>query len=126
VVIVASPTYKATYTGLLKSFVDRYGNNFLATTVAVPVMTGAAPVHALAAEGFLRPLLVELGASVPCRGLFVTEGDFGNLEAVAADWARWAVPQINRAAGGGLRTQESRVTPMSVSSRSQKTARHGL
>jgi FMN reductase len=104
VVIVASPTYKATYSGLLKSFVDRYGNNSLATTVAVPVMTGATPAHALAAEVFLRPLLVELGASVPCRGLFVAEGDFGNLEAVVADWARWAVPQIDRVARGGLRT----------------------
>ena len=43
VVIAASPTYKATYTGLLKVFFDRYGNNGLAGTVGVPVMTGAAP-----------------------------------------------------------------------------------
>jgi FMN reductase len=27
IIIVASPTYKATYTGLLKSFFDRYFNN---------------------------------------------------------------------------------------------------
>ena len=46
--VVASPTYKATYTGLLKSFFDRYGNDALAGTVSIPVMTGAAPVHALA------------------------------------------------------------------------------
>jgi FMN reductase len=97
VVIVASPTYKATYTGLLKSFLDRYGNNALAATVAVPVMTGAAPIHALAPEVFLRPLLVELGASVPCRSLFVMEGDFESLETVVADWARSAVPLIGRA-----------------------------
>jgi hypothetical protein len=38
-VIAASPTYKATYTGLLKVFFDRYGNNGLAGTVGVPVMT---------------------------------------------------------------------------------------
>jgi FMN reductase len=98
-IIVASPTYKATYTGLLKSFLDRYGNNSLATTVAVPVMTGASSIHALAPEVFLRPLLVELGASVPCRGLFVTEGDFGTLEAVVADWALSAVPLIDSALG---------------------------
>jgi FMN reductase len=100
VVIVASPTYKATYTGLLKSFLDRYSGNSLATTVAVPVMTGAAALHALAPEVSLRPLLVELGASVPSRGLFVTEADFGNLEAVVADWARSAVPLVVRALGG--------------------------
>jgi luciferase family oxidoreductase group 1 len=38
--VVASPTYKATYTGLLKSFLDRYANDALAGTVAVAVMTG--------------------------------------------------------------------------------------
>jgi FMN reductase len=48
VIIVASPTDKATYIWLLKAFLDRYSNNSLAKTVAVPVMTGAAPVHALA------------------------------------------------------------------------------
>ena len=99
VVIVASPTYKATYTGLLKSFLDRYGNNALATTVAVPVMTGATPIHALAPEVHLRPLLVELGASVPSRGLYVAEADFEKLEEVVADWAWSAVPLIERAVG---------------------------
>ena len=54
-VIVASPTYKATFTGLLKAFLDRYGNNALATSVAVPVMTGAAAIHVLAPDVLLRP-----------------------------------------------------------------------
>src|SRR5258708_1665570 len=57
-IVVASPTFKATYTGLLKGFFDRYGNNGLAGSVVVPVMVGASPVHALAPEVFLRPLLV--------------------------------------------------------------------
>ena len=42
VVVVASPTYKATYTGLLKAFLDRYPNDALARTVCIPVMTGTA------------------------------------------------------------------------------------
>jgi FMN reductase len=61
-VVVASPTFKATYTGLLKAFFDRYTTNALSSSVAVGVMTGAASVHALAVEVHLRPLLVELGA----------------------------------------------------------------
>ena len=43
-VVVASPTYKATYTGLLKSFFDRYNSDALVGTVSIPVMTGAAAV----------------------------------------------------------------------------------
>jgi|HubBroStandDraft_1064217.scaffolds.fasta_scaffold218457_2 FMN reductase len=99
-VIVASPTYKATYTGLLKSFLDRYGNDALAGTVAIAVMTGAAPVHALAPEVHLRPLLVELGASVPSRALYVIEEQFDDLDAVIGPWADVAAPLLARALSG--------------------------
>ena len=64
-VVVASPTYKATYTGLLKLFLDRFAGGVGLRGVAVPLMLGAAPHHALAAELHLRPLLTELGAAVP-------------------------------------------------------------
>jgi FMN reductase len=94
--IAASPTYKATYTGLLKVFFDRYGNNALAGTVAVPVMTGAAPIHALAPELHLRPLLVELGATTPTRGLYVTEAQFDDLDGVIGAWADAAAPLVGR------------------------------
>jgi FMN reductase len=100
VLIVASPTFKATYTGLLKSFFDRYGNNALSGTVAVPVMTGAAPMHALAPEVFLRPLLVELGATTPTRGIYVTEQQFDDLDGVIGAWADAAGPLVTRALAG--------------------------
>ena len=97
IAIFASPTYKAAYTGMLKAFLDRYGSNGLAGTVAVPVMTGGWPGHLLAVEVHLRPVLVELGATVPARGLYVTEPEFGNLDAAVAKWAEAAVPLIRRA-----------------------------
>jgi FMN reductase len=98
-IIVASPTYKATYTGLLKSFLDRYGNAALANSVAVAVMTGAAHIHALAPEVHLRPLLVELGASTPTRSLYVTEQQFDVLDEVVGEWATTARPLVDRALG---------------------------
>ena len=97
VTVFASPTYKAAYTGMLKAFLDRYDNNGLAGTVAVPVMTGGWPGHLLAVEVHLRPVLVELGATVPARGLYVTEPEFGNLDAAIAKWAESAIPLIRRA-----------------------------
>jgi FMN reductase len=78
-VIVASPTFKATYSGLLKMFLDRYGRSGLGSTVAVPVMTAASPAHALAGDVHLRPLLVELGASVPTASVLLLESTFGDL-----------------------------------------------
>src|SRR5688572_18300073 len=78
-VVAASPTYKATYTGLLKGFFDRYTGPGLAGVVMVPVMMGAAPIHALAPEVFMRPLFVELGGIVPTRGIYVLESQMDGM-----------------------------------------------
>ncbi|GAA5211917.1 NADPH-dependent FMN reductase [Microbacterium kyungheense] len=91
VLVVASPTYKATYTGLLKSFLDRYGANALAGVTAVPLLTIGGPAHALAVEHALRPLLVELGASTPTRGLAFPAGEVERRSELASAWldAEW-------------------------------------
>ena len=94
VAIFASPTYKAAYTGMLKAFLDRYGSNGLAGVVAVPVMTGGWPGHLLAVEVHLRPVLVELAATVPSRGLYVTEPELADLNAAVAKWSAAATPLI--------------------------------
>ncbi len=65
--LVASPTFKGTYTGLLKVFLDRLPYHGLAGTAALPLLVMASPQHALAVDVHLRPLLVELGATVPTR-----------------------------------------------------------
>src|SRR5919205_238239 len=40
VAVIASPTYKATYTGLLKLFLDQFPGEGLAGVVCVPLMLG--------------------------------------------------------------------------------------
>ncbi|MCW2765238.1 MAG: NADPH-dependent reductase [Nocardioides sp.] len=92
-VVVACPTYKATYTGLLKLFLDRFATDGL-RGVAVPVMLGAGPGHALAPELTLRPVLVELGASVPVRGLYVLDASYDD-PAAYADWLDRARPVVS-------------------------------
>ncbi len=94
VAIFASPTYKASYTGMLKAFLDRYASNGLAGVVAIPVMTGGWPGHLLAVEVHLRPVLVELGATVPARGVYVTEPELPSLDAAVAKWAQAAIPLV--------------------------------
>lgn len=86
-VVVASPTYKAAYTGLLKAFLDRYPNNGLAGVTAIPVMTGAAADHAMAVDTSLRPVLVELGASVPSGGLFFVMTQRERMQKAVDEWA---------------------------------------
>lgn len=97
--VVASPTFKASYTGLLKSFLDRYGDDGLAGVVAVPVMVGNRADHALAPEVGLRPLLVELGASVPTRGLYLAEASLASLDELVGAWGERAFPILAGALG---------------------------
>ena len=91
--VVASPTYKATYAGLLKVFLDRFPPDGLAGVVAVPLMLGAGPSHALAPEHTLRPLLTELGAVTPTRGLYLIDRDYSN-PGVLDPWLARAVGQV--------------------------------
>jgi FMN reductase len=94
--VVASPTFKASYTGLLKCFLDWFATTGLAGVTTVPVMVGAGPAHALAVEVHLRPVLVEIGASLPTRGLYVLEQDLPDLDAVIARWLVAARPVLSR------------------------------
>jgi len=87
VLVVASPTYKATYSGLLKAFLDRLATGSLAGKTAVPLLLGGAPNHQLAVDVHFTPLLLELGAAVPVRGLFVLESDVEDFTSFAAKWA---------------------------------------
>jgi FMN reductase len=95
--VVASPTYKATYTGLLKSFLDWFSTTDLAGVTVVPVMVGAGLQHALAVELHLRPVLVELGAVMPTRGLYVLESQLDTLDEVVVAWLTEAGPRLRAA-----------------------------
>jgi FMN reductase len=91
VAVFASPTYKGTYTGLLKLFLDLVPTDGLNGMLAFPVMLGAAMGHAMAPDLLLKPVLVELGASCPTRGLYLLETDYLSETTVEA-WAARARP----------------------------------
>lgn len=97
-VVFASPTYKASYTGLLKVFLDRFPSNGLDGVVAVPLMLGAGPGHQLAPEVFLKPVLAELGAVLPTRALYVLDSAYDTPAAYEA-WLDSARPRVRSAVG---------------------------
>jgi FMN reductase len=91
VAVFASPTYKGAYTGLLKLFLDQIPTDGLNHVVALPVMLGAALGHAMAPDLVLKPVLVELGAVCPARGLYLLETDYTS-EAIIDPWVARAKP----------------------------------
>ena len=91
--VVASPTYKGTYTGLLKLFFDRIPAGGLSDVTAVPVMLGADLRHALAVETYLKPVLNELGASTPTSGLFLLDQTWDSADVLDV-WLKSARRQL--------------------------------
>jgi FMN reductase len=63
----------------------------------LPVMVGAAAHHALAVENHLRPLLVELGSSVPTKGLYVTESQLDDLDSIIGEFMQTEGKLLRRA-----------------------------
>lgn len=98
VAVFASPTYKATYTGLLKAFLDRYPSNGLAGLVAIPLHTGGDLTHSMGPSVNLAPLLTELGAIVPGRGFYFVTSQMDRMDTVVAEAAASYRSNIHRIA----------------------------
>jgi FMN reductase len=61
-IVIATPIYKASYTGLLKAFLDLLPQDGLAGKLVLPLATGGGHAHTLALDYALRPVLQALGA----------------------------------------------------------------
>jgi len=61
-VIIASPVYKASYTGVLKTFLDLLPQKGLADKIVTPLFLGGTIAHLLAIDYSLKPVLGALGA----------------------------------------------------------------
>lgn len=71
--IIATPVYKATYTGVLKSFLDLLPPKILAGKVILPIATGGTLAHLLSINYSLKPVLSELGAEYLLHGVYVVD-----------------------------------------------------
>ncbi len=85
--VIATPSYKGAYTGLLKSFLDLYPAGALRGVIAVPVIVAGAPAHTLSTDLQLQPVLRELGAAPPTASLTLTEAQLDDLDGAVQRWA---------------------------------------
>ena len=73
VVIVATPVYKAAYSGVLKVFLDLLPQDAFKGKTILPLATGGSPNHMLALDYALRPVLQSLGARQILSGIFAVD-----------------------------------------------------
>jgi FMN reductase len=73
VLVVATPVYKAAYSGVLKVFLDLLSQTALKDKTVLPLATGGSPHHMLALDYALRPVLQSLGAKHILPGIYATD-----------------------------------------------------
>ena len=79
-VVIATPIYKAAYTGVLKTFLDLLPQFALSHKTVLPLATGGTPAHILALDYGLRPVLSALGARHVVGSYFVLDKVIQRLE----------------------------------------------
>ena len=79
-IIVATPVYKAAYSGLLKTFLDVLPQFALRGKVVLPLATGGTIAHVLAIDYALRPVLSALDPLHVVNGLFLLDKQISVVE----------------------------------------------
>ncbi len=72
-VIIATPIYKASYTGVLKAFLDLLAPGALSGKVILPIATGGTIAHLLAIDYALKPVIATLGARFVLGGVYLLD-----------------------------------------------------
>ncbi|WP_394792412.1 NADPH-dependent FMN reductase [Rhodoferax sp.] len=73
-IVVATPIYKAAYSGVLKLFLDLLPQTAFKGKTVLPLATGGSPHHMLALDYALRPVLQSLSADHILPGVFAIDG----------------------------------------------------
>ena len=77
VLVVATPVYRGSYTGLFKHFFDFVDQDALIDTPVLLAATGGSERHALMIDHQLRPLFSFFQARTLPLGVYATDRDFG-------------------------------------------------
>ena len=71
-IVIATPVYKASYTGILKAFLDLLPQDGLDGKLVLPLATGGSQSHMLVLDYALRPVLASLSARFILPGIYAT------------------------------------------------------
>ena len=80
-VVVTTPVYAASYSGLFKMLIDVLPHDALRNTPVLLGATGGTARHSLAIDHALRPLFAHLGALVAPTAVFAASEDWGSVDA---------------------------------------------
>ncbi|GIP50325.1 NAD(P)H-dependent FMN reductase [Paenibacillus sp. J53TS2] len=79
-VVIASPVYKAAYSGALKTILDLIPQKGLQGKVVLPLFIGGTIAHLLAVDYALKPVVAALGGTHILSGVFAVDQWVSRLE----------------------------------------------
>ncbi|MFB7867875.1 NADPH-dependent FMN reductase [Streptomyces sp. NPDC056069] len=103
-IVIATPIYKAAYSGALKSLLDLLPQRVLTGKTVLPLATGGSPAHVLAIDYALRPVLNSMGATHIVQGRFTLDEDITVNEDGSVTLPPPAADALNRAIDQFART----------------------
>lgn len=101
-VVAVTPTYKASFTGLFKSFWDATADGVLSGVPVIVGATGGSTRHSLVTDTALRPLFAYMKALVMPTAVYASPDEWAGrgLEARASEAADELTQQLERGLGG--------------------------
>ncbi|BDG45139.1 FMN reductase (NADPH) [Parageobacillus caldoxylosilyticus] len=72
-IIIASPVYKAAYTGVLKTYLDLLPQKGLLGKIILPLFIGGTIAHLLSIDYALKPVLSALGGRYILGGVYAVD-----------------------------------------------------
>jgi len=103
-IVLVTPVYNASYTGVLKAFLDLLPRSGLRGKVALPLAVGGTVAHMLVLDYALRPVLASMGTPHIIEGVFVLDKWIGGhdsgelaIDHQVAERLRHSLFQLGRA-----------------------------
>lgn len=104
-IVVATPVYKASYSGLFKGFFDVAEDDLLVGMPVLLAATAGTPRHALVPDTLMRPLFGYLRALPTPTSVFAATEDWGGGSRALDGRIDRAVAELLAQASSGLRTR---------------------
>jgi FMN reductase len=79
IIVILTPVYKASFTGVLKTYLDLLPQNSLQNKTILPIAIGGSTGHLLMIDFALKPVLAALGATRILKGTYIVDSQVKKL-----------------------------------------------
>jgi FMN reductase len=99
-IIIGTPVYKGTYSGVLKSYLNLLPQDIFTDKVIFPLATGGSLAHLLSIDFSFKPLLGNFGAQYILKGVYLVDSKLPRDQSrqihIEAELENLLIKELNR------------------------------